>query len=280
MISKYSKKKDINKGFTHSGRFHADDVFSSALLKMLNSNIVIQRGNIVPDDFDGIIYDIGKGEYDHHQKDKEYRDNGIPYAAFGLLWRKFGYLFLENEEDVKKFDKEFVEPIDFADNTGEYHELSQVICDFNLSWNEEGKSDERFFKALDFAKTILENRFKEILSKRKAQEEVQKLIKNQKGKILEMERFYPWKGVVCHLDKLYVIFPSARGGYMIQAVPEKEDEMTLKKAFPVEWRGKEQEQLKEITGIETFTFCHSSGFICAADTLEDARKVAKLACEK
>ena len=33
-----------DKGFTHGGKFHADDVFSAALLRYLNPNIVIQRG--------------------------------------------------------------------------------------------------------------------------------------------------------------------------------------------------------------------------------------------
>ncbi len=76
--------------FTHSGKFHADDVFSSALLLYLNPEITILRGNKVPEDFDGIIFDIGRGRYDHHQKDSRIRENGIPYAAFGLLWEELG----------------------------------------------------------------------------------------------------------------------------------------------------------------------------------------------
>ena len=36
--------------FTHSGKFHADDVFSAALLLYLNPEITITRGNRVPDD--------------------------------------------------------------------------------------------------------------------------------------------------------------------------------------------------------------------------------------
>ena len=34
--------------FTHGGKFHADDVFSAALLLYLNPEIVITRGNRVP----------------------------------------------------------------------------------------------------------------------------------------------------------------------------------------------------------------------------------------
>ena len=36
--------------FTHSGKFHADDVFSAALLLYLNPEITITRGNRVPDE--------------------------------------------------------------------------------------------------------------------------------------------------------------------------------------------------------------------------------------
>ncbi len=80
--------------FTHSGKFHADDVFSSALLLYLNPEITILRGNRVPDDFDGIVFDIGRGKYDHHQKDSRIRENGVPYAAFGLLWEELDRRFL------------------------------------------------------------------------------------------------------------------------------------------------------------------------------------------
>lgn len=49
------------KAFTHSGKFHADDVFSSALLLYLNPEIAITRGNKVLEDYDGIVFDIGRG---------------------------------------------------------------------------------------------------------------------------------------------------------------------------------------------------------------------------
>lgn len=87
-------KKKNAKAFTHSGKFHADDVFSYALLLYLNPAITITRGNKVPKDFDGIVFDIGRGKYDHHQKDSRIRENGIPYAAFGLLWEELGKEFL------------------------------------------------------------------------------------------------------------------------------------------------------------------------------------------
>ena len=77
-------------GFTHAGKFHADDVFATALLQILRPDIKITRGFVVPDDFDGIVYDVGFGMFDHHQEPREYRPNGVPYAALGLLWRVLG----------------------------------------------------------------------------------------------------------------------------------------------------------------------------------------------
>ena len=38
-----------NEAITHNGRFHTDDVFSAALLKILNPQINIVRKNSVPE---------------------------------------------------------------------------------------------------------------------------------------------------------------------------------------------------------------------------------------
>mgnify|MGYP001525276300 CR=1 FL=1 len=35
-------------GFTHAGKFHADDVFATALLQILRPDIKITRGFVVP----------------------------------------------------------------------------------------------------------------------------------------------------------------------------------------------------------------------------------------
>ena len=132
------------RGLTHSGKFHADDVFSAALLLYLNPEIMITRGNRVPEDFDGIVFDIGRGQYDHHQKDSRIRENGIPYAAFGLLWEELGADIL-GEELAQKFDESFVQPLDNNDSTGEKNELATLIGNFNPTWDAEGSNHEAFF---------------------------------------------------------------------------------------------------------------------------------------
>ena len=51
------RQKDA-KAFTHGGKFHADDIFSSALLLYLNPEIQITRGNQVPE-----LYLTSDGEH-------------------------------------------------------------------------------------------------------------------------------------------------------------------------------------------------------------------------
>lgn len=113
-------------GFTHAGKFHADDVFATALLQILRPDIRITRGFTVPDDFDGIVYDIGFGMFDHHQEPREYRANGVPYAAFGLLWRVLGP-GLVGERQARLIDENFIQPLDLNDNTGEQNSLCDAI---------------------------------------------------------------------------------------------------------------------------------------------------------
>ena len=271
---KYNRKK----GFTHGGIFHADDVFATALLLILNPEIEIIRGFQVPEDFDGIVYDIGFGEFDHHQQNRKVRENGIPYAAFGLLWEAFGTEVLE-KEDAEKFDREFIQPLDYSDNTGEANSLALIIADFLPTWKEKEKSmDKSFQKAVDMAKQILEKRFLQILTEREADRLVLEEMEKADGKILILKQALPWKKMVVGSKIIYVIYPSLRGGFNIQAVPDEAG--ILIKAFPKSWRGKSKAELEKLTDIKELQFCHMSGFLCAADTLEAAVQVASIALKE
>lgn len=264
-----------DRAYTHGGIFHADDVFSAALLKYLNPGIRITRGMPGPEDEAGLVFDMGGGTFDHHQADRRYRKDGTPYAAFGLLWEAFGSRIL-CEEDAEKFDREFVRKLDESDNTGIPHEIAGVIHDFNPTWEENMEEQDRIFSELaDMTVKVLERKFCHIRAERSAYEQVQAQLKP--GGILCLDRALPWKNAVDGTDVLYVIYPSLRGGYSIQAVPVHAGSMELKKPFPVSWRGKQSEELAALTGIPTFSFCHQSGFLCAAGTKEDAQRIAEMA---
>lgn len=272
------KKKDA-KAFTHGGKFHADDVFSSALLLYINPEIVISRGNKVPEDFDGIVFDIGRGRYDHHQKDSRVRENGVPYAAFGLLWEELGKEIL-GEELAEKFDEAFVQPLDNNDNTGEKNELATLIGNFNPPWDAKGGSDEAFFQAVSVAGMILENKFERYRGNARADQRVEQVLEehNPKDRILVLPEFIPCQKALAETEIAFVIFPSNRGGYCIQ--PQKREySMNYKCSFPSQWLGLEGEELVKETGLSSAVFCHKGGFLMTVGELEDAKAACKKALE-
>ncbi len=264
--------------FTHSGKFHCDDVFSAALLTYLNPDIKIIRGYNVPEDFDGVVFDIGGGKFDHHQVGALVRDNGIPYAAFGLLWKEFGTVIL-SESEAENFDKTFIQDLDYSDNTGERNDLADIISLFNPNWDEDKDTDECFFEAKEVALKILTKKIELINSINRAKDFVSEGINNAKDKIVVLSTRAPWKNFVNGTDIEFVVYPSDRGGYNAQGVSTAVGNTELKVPFPLEWRGKSEEELKAISKIETLTFCHNSGFLISAGTLDDVIKACKLAQE-
>ncbi len=279
------RKKDA-KAFTHGGKFHADDVFSAALLLYLNPEIQISRGNQVPEDFDGIVFDIGRGAYDHHQKDSRIRENGVPYAAFGLLWEALGAEIL-GEELALSFDETFVQPLDNNDNTGEKNELASLIGNFNPAWDAEGGTDEAFFQAVSVAGMILENKFERCRGNERADRRVEEILAEQERaikageipaenrQILILPEFVPCQKHLSETEIAFVIFPSNRGGYCIQ--PQKREySLNYKCSFPSAWLGLENEELEAASGIAGAVFCHKGGFLMTTETLEEAVQAAKI----
>ena len=276
--------------FTHSGKFHADDVFSAALLLYLNPEITITRGSRVPEDFDGIVFDIGRGRYDHHQKDSRVCENGIAYAAFGLLWEELGSEIL-GEELANKFDESFVQPLDNNDNTGEKNELASLIGNFNPTWDAEGSNDEAFFQAVSVAGMILENKFDRYRGNERADKRVEEIYERhmqafhdrekhcEDAKILILPEFVPCQKFLSETPVAFVIFPSNRGGYCIQP-QKKEYSMNYKCSFPSEWLGLENEELQEVTGLKTAGFCHKGGFLMTTGELADAVQACKISMEQ
>ena len=222
-------------GFTHAGKFHADDVFATALLQILRPDIKITRGFVVPDDFDGIVYDIGFGMFDHHQEPRETRPNGIPYAAFGLLWQVLGP-GLVGERQARLIDENFIQPLDLNDNTGEQ---------------------------------ILENQIESANAVNRADEKVQQAYKNSRDGIVVLPCYLPWKNGLYKTDALFVIYPSQRGGWSAQCVTDHKTKKP-KLPFPQSWAGQPQEVIEQKSGIEGISFCHASRFLITARDKETA----------
>ena len=259
------------KGFTHAGKFHADDVFATALLQLVRPDIQITRGFDVPEDFEGIVYDIGFGMFDHHQSPREMRPNGVPYAAFGLLWRVLGP-GLVGERQARLVDENFVQPLDLNDNTGEPNSLCDAIGFFNPVWDEDGGADvqdQQFFAAVAVAKQILTRQIASANAVNRADDKVRTAYAASQNGIVVLPCYLPWKNGLYKTDALFVVSPSQRGGWSAQCVTDHKTKKP-KLPFPQSWAGQPPEVIQAKSGLEGIRFCHASRFLITAADKETA----------
>ena len=130
----------------------------------------------LPENFDGLAFDIGGGDFDHHQNGAPVRENGVPYAAFGLLWRAFGDRLIPDAEEAARFDQHFIQPLDLDDNTGCGSETAGLIALFNPGWDSGEPADRCFWEAVSFAQVILEKRLESVRSMCRARSYVEEAV--------------------------------------------------------------------------------------------------------
>ena len=151
-----------------------------------------------------------------------------------------------------------------------------MVESLNPSWNEGRSTDEGFLQAVSIAELVLER----LLLLEKSRQEANRVLEEElewvKDGILVLSKFLPWKDFVDdgRMDEIYfVIYPSLRGGYMVQCVPPKGKPMEQKRSIPEALRGRMPDEYIKL-GHEGITFVHKGGFIASANTLDAAKKFA------
>ena len=282
------------KYITHAGTMHADEVFATAFLDLYNKDIEVMRVSEIEKAKirkDAIVYDIGRGKFDHHQEDAKVRENGIKYSSLGLLFEEFGkdYLKQEKIEDIDEvyvgMEKELIEAIDAIDN-GVFPEIvapykvktiSDIIKLFNPSFGSKEKEEEQFIKAVEVAKQIWQETLYSVIGKVKAKKIVLEKIKNEKKDYLELEEYLPYEETLLKTEEgdhlLFVMYPSNRGGYGIKTIKKSLEDKTDRMLFPESWAGLENKELEKVSNIKDISFCHSGRFLVTCKTKEAAYQV-------
>jgi uncharacterized UPF0160 family protein len=282
---------------THSGNLHADDVFASAVLRIVYPGIEIQRTrNQEEIDSADIVFDVGQvydtenKRFDHHQTGGAgERENGIPYAAFGLVWKEYGEKICGTREAAEIIDYKIAMPIDAIDNgvdichPNDFHvmpySIQQVFSAFIPDWSQDEDLDDVFKKLSDLALTILKKEIAHAQSFIHAKERVQAIYeKTDDKRILIFDAQYPPSILKDYTEAVYIIYPGSSGtDWRVKGVRESADSFDLKKPLPAEWAGKSDKELQDVTGINTATFAHHKRFLVGAIEKEDAIKLANLA---
>lgn len=292
-------EKNIKTLGTHSGKFHADDVMATAILTLLLGEIKVTRTrdeNILKKlDF---VYDIALGEFDHHQLNKEIRENYIPYAACGLVWREFGPRVIQKfnseleENDIMSIfdyvDKHLVQGIDATDNGIDIKSeikvtsISDIIQGFNPTWDSTYSKDEAFKEATGYATEVLKRIIMRQVSVIKARTIVNEAFENRNiHEIMVLKNGCPWLQQLLKIDinneVLFVISPDDDNEeFKIQTVKKSSDTFEARKDILESIRGKSSEEINSIIKIDDAIFCHKAGFIASTKSMESALKIAKL----
>ncbi|MBQ4834540.1 MYG1 family protein [Pseudoalteromonas sp. MMG010] len=279
---------------THSGNFHADDVFSIAVLKhaLASFKLVRTRDKAKIESAD-IVIDVGgeynpeTGRFDHHQRGGAgARENGIPYSSFGLVWQHYGLALCNNEQAVAdRVDAGLVSTIDaidcgYGEGVATGISLSQTISMFNPTWEEPSEFDQCFDRAVDFAVTMLTRFIASARGSINAKDIVAKAIDNAPDpRLIELEQYTPWKKTVHQLsnEALYMLYPSQNGQWIIQTVPIEPGSFEDRQSLPASWAGLSDEEFQAHTGIADAVFCHNGLFIAGTRSRESTLKLAEMA---
>lgn len=291
---------------THDSRFHADDLFAVAVLNILykgkinlirtRDEEIIKSADIVLDV--GMIYDPEKNRFDHHQKDGAgFRENGIPYASFGLIWKHFGNK-LCSPEAWEKIDKKIVQSIDAGDNGVDtftikpeykvYPYLAQfMLFSFMPTWKENKTLDESFYEALEMCTKFLKREITSAEHHVEAKKYILDIYEKASDKriiILDGEKNFSDEDIYSVLSSksevLFIVkYRPDNKKWHIKGMRINSDEFPVKKQFPKEWGGLINEDLQKISGVEDASFCHRGLFLAVADSLDGALKLTQKAID-
>ncbi len=285
----------------HSGTFHADDVCAAATILLAFSDRVkivrtrdpkvIEKADIVADV--GGDYDPKKHRFDHHQSGGAgQRANGVPYAAFGLVWKKFGAGVCGSQEIADQIDEAFVQWVDGPDNAfttvkstfttnAKPFEFFDALFSLNPTWQESDVDpDVRFAQAVQIAKTVLMRLIARAKATKSATELVKDAYTNASDKrLIILDAGYPWtKTILQFPEPLYVVFPSTEGWH-VRAVPKVEGGFENRKNFPEAWGGKNDTDFEKVSGVIGAKFAHRGLFLVGATSKTAAIALARKALE-
>lgn len=288
---------------THSGSFHSDDIFACATLSLVlekegrefeiirsRDEEVIKTGDYVVDV--GGVYDESLNRFDHHQiGGAGVRENAIPYASFGLVWKKFGKDLVGADSGSDFLDRKIVQAIDAPDNgISIVKPLFEDMfpCDFHTivlsylpSWKEKNEKNLHvaFLELVNLAKGILSREISKIKDNEEGIRLAQDVYKNTKDKrLIILEEPYPWKYAFQEYpEPLIVVSPKLNGQWEAETVPIKPYSFERRIQFPVPWAGFRGEELQKITKVSDATFCHFHRFLVVANSKEGVITLAKLA---
>ncbi len=289
-ISEIKNTGEIVTLVTHAGNFHSDDVVATAILELyfydkgIKTKIVRtfnpDEMGYTDDTPNCVIYDIGLGQYDHHQIGDaakhciriDTNEDGTTverkYAAVGLIWKEIGKEMVGKYADVI-YDS-IIRPIDNHDNGFGHNPLSTLIGATN-SLNPEATKEEHdncFYNTTGQIMIMLDNMFLKYKQQIKNEEELKKYAKPGSSCFV-YDSYVSGADEVCReMGIPFYVYPNIRGGWCFKTIcPDPKNMSVHLVDIPNE--------VRNWTGV---TFLHPSCFLGSAETKERAIEICENLC--
>lgn len=300
---------------THSGLFHADDVFAAATLRKLAPMASLLRTRDpevlaeATQDVRSAVFDVGDQfdvqahNFDHHQRgfQRERQDSSVPYAAFGLVWESFGMAYCEAalcqdealDEDTlrevhQRVEFQLVLAIDATD-CGKITQHAHLKGDpdariplTSLSrvialYNPTGRQDPHVYDAaFERALDLAATLLQTQAEAALAYVQARHVVEHaDDNSPILLLETYVPWHAHAQEHHLFVISPALDGSGWM--VETVQEDFVPFCPFPQAWGGLRGEELAAVCGVEDVIFCHRARFIAAARSREGALKLAQLA---
>ena len=279
---------------THSGKFHCDEVFAYAVLRLAlglsgpgvdHTLLRTRKPNLI--ETADIVWDVGS-----------------PFSSAGLVWQVYGeraVTALLPPGDSARFaasvaaalDTSLVRRIDEIDNgvsaTGPIKRdtlgLATLIGEFNPTWDDSDANgpaagDAAFLEATALVTATLRRRVDNLRARHAAEAAV--LAAHQTGddpRLLVLDTGMPWKNAVFSHDLpvLFTVSPASNGNWMIDTMPPEPGSFEQRLPLPASWAGLQAEDLAQETGVADAVFVHVRRFVGSAKSRAGAIELARKA---
>lgn len=293
---------------THDGKFHADELLSSVILKDLYPDAVIIRSRDPATIAPGprkIVYDVGQIFdpeqmcFDHHQIGAPKRIDGVPYSSFGMIWEHFGRTWLKDvagvpEDDVERahqgIDRGFVCEVDSLDNGIAIENgnsalgLTRILESFSPDFDNMCEASEMnaFTEAMGTARTVFAHYARNVAARIRSAKIVTEILeKHDGGPVLVLPYGMPWEGPMRKMKADHILFAliNRQDSWSISTVRIKPGAFENRLDLPEAWAGLTGDALVDACGIPDAQFVHKARFFAVAGSYEGALAMVNKALE-
>ncbi|HQT47261.1 MAG TPA: MYG1 family protein [Acidocella sp.] len=300
---------------THSGKFHCDEVFAYAVLRLAlglsrpgEDHTLLRTRNAELIEGGDIVWDVGSqfdataNRFDHHQRGAPVRPDETPFSSAGLVWQAYGERAVAALLEplgaahfapaiAAELDEGLVRRIDEIDNgvsaagpvVRDSLNLAALVGEFNPTWdspeaNGPTAGDAAFLEATAMVGGMLARRVENLRARMLAEETVLAAHRaSDDERLLVLDTGMPWKNAVFNheLPVMFCVSPASNGNWMVDTMPPEPGSFAQRMPLPESWAGLQAQALAEASGVADAVFVHVRRFVGAAKSRAGAIEMVR-----